>query len=129
MSRVKLADIFQSSMVLQREKPIYIWGTGTPGERLTICLGDVTAEYEIEEENFMAELPPMAAGRGFTLSITVNDAAESEMILSDISIGDVYLAGGQSNMEYFLRYEAHFEELRCENENPDIHMYNVPQIA
>lgn len=129
MSRVKLADIFQSSMVIQREKPVYIWGTGTPGDRLMIQLGDMTAEYEIEEENFMTELPPMAAARGLTLSVTVNGADKPEILLTDISIGDVYLAGGQSNMEYFLRYEAHFEELRCENENPDIHMYNVPQIA
>lgn len=129
MKRVQLADIFQSSMVLQREKPIHIWGTAKPGIQLLIQLGDTAVTCDVTEESFHLELPPMAAGRDKTLSVTVNQEPTPEILLHDISIGDVYLAGGQSNMEYFLRYEAHFEELRLESENPDIHMYNVPQIA
>lgn len=154
MERIKLADIFQDGMILQREKPIYIWGNGIAGDKLTIqiCAGQeiygcktgevladnsVTAAQEDRTDSsqaavqgsFLVELPPMQATRGMTIIVRVNEEEKPAVILRNISIGDVYLAGGQSNMEYFLRYEAHFDELRKQSENPDIHMYNVPQIA
>ena len=129
METVQLADIFQDSMVLQREKPIYLWGTGISGTALTIQLGTYKTACVVEKGHFLVGLPPMEAARNLTLSITVEQEAVPSIILKDISIGDVYLAAGQSNMEYFLRYEAHFDELRREEENPDIHMYQVPRIA
>ena len=150
MSCLKLADIFQSSMVLQREKPIRVWGTAETGTEVKVTLGGSETVCVAENGAFQAELPAMEAARGLTLTAAVisgtgseeivsteksaagaeEQTAETEkIVLQDISIGDLYLAGGQSNMEYFLRYEAHFEAMRLEAENPDIHMYNVPQIA
>lgn len=136
MGGVKLADIFQDSMVLQRDKPVYIWGECETGMELTVRLGKQEVSCTAEGENFCAKLPPMPAARGLELSVSAKrgdiltgSGKDAPLILHDISIGDVYLASGQSNMEYFLRYEAHFDELRREPENPDIHMYNVPRIA
>lgn len=142
MSNIRLAEIFQDTMILQREKPIYVWGTGNPGDQLTIriekltgtCASEASVTVAAEtlpqaDGNFLAKLPALPAGRGFVLTVTVNEEEVPQITIKDISIGDVYLAGGQSNMEYQLRYEAHFDELRCETENPDIHMFNVPRIA
>lgn len=142
MRKIRLADIFQEGMVLQREKPIYIWGNGVTGDKLhiEICKGQEVLACEsceiYEEEafvngqgNFFATLPPMKELRGAMLKIYANEEEQPAIVIEDISIGDVYLAGGQSNMEYFLRYEAHFNDLNKEAENLDIHMYNVPQIA
>lgn len=126
MSYLKLADIFQSSMVLQREKPIRIFGMAETGKKIKAILGEAEAECTACDGAFVMELPALSAARGMRLKVT---DGETQLILEDISIGDVYLASGQSNMEYFLRYEAHFDALRQETENPDIHMYNVPQIA
>lgn len=148
--RLKLADIFQDSMVLQRDKKICIWGECPPGTALKVRLGKSGVCCVAKKATFCVELPPMPAARGLVLSVTANEGsgqvdcknasaggenipagqeADEAIVLRDISIGDVYLAAGQSNMEFFLRYEAHFDELRQEPENPDIHMYNVPRIA
>ncbi len=91
---MKLADIFTSGMVLQRNKPIAVFGTGA-GKGQVELAGNVV-EFEAED-GFLVHLPAMEAGGPYTMTVTLNDET---ITLTDILIGDVYLAGGQSNMQF-----------------------------
>ena len=125
-----LAPIFQSGMVLQREKEIKIWGTALPGSLVSITLGFQMGEaITFENGTFLVTLQPLSAAQGLTL-IAENDRPDTRPIeMHSISIGDVWLACGQSNMEFFLRYDQDWEEVKNLPKNPQIHMYNVPQVA
>ncbi|MBQ6805813.1 MAG: hypothetical protein IJO97_00080 [Lachnospiraceae bacterium] len=151
MKLLTLAPIFQSNMVLQRGKPITIWGNAPVGTVITLTLSGTTKpEAPVSTNQTIAEtntatastdgtwkcvLPAMDAGENFTLKVTCKDSSSGLMeqdetiILRNISIGDIWLACGQSNMEFFLRYDADWESVQKYEKNPKIHMYNVPQLA
>ncbi len=96
------AVIFSSHMVLQRNKRIALFGTGTAGEVVTAKIGDrnvsVTTTADINGK-WLMYLPAMEGGLNFTLTITGDGTYEE---FTDVVTGEVWLAGGQSNMEYFL---------------------------
>ena len=126
MSGLSFAPIFGDGMVLQREKMLTIWGT-TDGEgSVRVYLGDFRSEAVTVDGEWKCTFPPMAAATGLTL--LAKQGAEIIRI-QNVMIGDVWLAGGQSNMEFFLRYEAHFEEAKALQNNKMIRMYTCPRIA
>nr|WP_321353893.1 sialate O-acetylesterase [uncultured Draconibacterium sp.] len=94
---VKLPQLVSSGMVLQRETPITVWGWADAGEEVQIeFLGNTYKTRADRNGNWQLELSAMAAGGPY--SMKVNDIE-----LSDILVGDVWLASGQSNMELQLR--------------------------
>ncbi|MFA9466371.1 MAG: sialate O-acetylesterase [Velocimicrobium sp.] len=129
MSRVELPDIFENGMMLQREKPIKIWGTGAENSKLVIQLGESKESVQIKNGRFFCELPSMSAGVGWTLLFFIEGEVIPEIKIENISIGDIWIAAGQSNMEYFLRYDAHWNDVKRQPINENIHMYNCPRIA
>ena len=139
MSQLQLPILFSSHMMLQRNKPVPIEGTvrdaaliraeigiqSESGDR--ICLHSVQASAE--NGRFRLTLPGQDAGSGFYLRFYEDGQKDPCLELSDISIGDIWMACGQSNMEYFLRYDANWNETRRLPRNRSIRMFNVPRIA
>lgn len=82
-----------------------------------------------ENGNFRIILPPREAGENYLLCVDFDSAPEESVRLSRIGFGDIWLAGGQSNMEFFLKYDRDWEETKKLPPNPRIRMYNVPQRA
>jgi|GEM_PF-258644 len=132
---LQLAQIFQPHMALQRDKAIRIFGTADPQTAVSAVLSDGSSSQANDSQagpdgSFILELPPACAGTGY--SLTVSCGSES-VTLDDIVVGDVWLAMGQSNMEFFLRYDADWDHVRMDvlRKGPDrsIRMYNTPQIA
>ena len=97
---ITLNKLFQNGAVLQQKMPIPIWGNATPGNLLKAELAGVEAFTKVAAAgNFMLRLPPVNAGGPFTLKISDVDAGET-VVFEDILVGEVWLASGQSNMEY-----------------------------
>lgn len=96
-AEVKLPKLVSSGMVLQRDEPIKIWGWADNGENIEIKFQERVYQTRVDRNgNWQLELEAMAAGGPY--SMTVNDIE-----LTDILVGDVWLASGQSNMELQLR--------------------------
>ena len=124
--------IFSDHMVLQRRKPIALWGTASAGTqvhakiaRADSLLGEATATADAQEE-WRLTLPAMEAERGLVL--TVECEGES-VAFRDVLVGEVWIAGGQSNMEYWLHFDAEKERELCKSENPDIRFFDYPEIS
>ena len=124
---IQTADLFQSGMVIQRSKPFWIWGTADAGSQITIEMDGNKCTVNADDKGYWnAELPAMEAAENIELRIyNENDAVS----YSDIAVGEVWIAGGQSNMEFHMRYEKHLalEKPICSNSR--IRFYDVPEVA
>ncbi len=122
---LKPAAIFSSHMIMQREKPIAVWGEG--GEEIvTISLNGRMAEAVPKEGKWKAYLPPFAAGGPYELTISQGNQT---IVYTDVLIGEVWHAGGQSNMEFELKdSEGGLEE--AESVSTDqIRFYQVKHLS
>ena len=95
---LRLAAVFGEHMVLQQGKPIAVFGEADGPVDITLAQRSVTAACE--GGRFLIHLPAMAAGGPYTL--TARCGGES-VTFGDVMVGEVWLCGGQSNMEFRLR--------------------------
>lgn len=114
-----VSNVFQSNMVLQRDKPISIWGWATPGESITVSFsGHTQTTTAADDRTWKAVLPAVPTNTAAQL-LTVK-GSESTLTLDNILVGDVWVLGGQSNMEFPLD--------RIENGQLEIVSANYPNI-
>ena len=100
------ALVFQSSMVLPRDKEIPIWGTASPNSMVSVNFAGQKEKAKADANGkWLAKLKPIQASK-VPATLTISEGNES-LELRDILVGDVWLAAGQSNMEWPLRLEAH----------------------
>jgi len=87
-------------MVVQRDRPIHIWGWSDPGEAVSVSLNGATGTDTSDKYGrWSVYLPPEPAGGPYAINIT----GSSAITLEDVLIGDVWFASGQSNMEMPLK--------------------------
>lgn len=97
---LELAGVFADHMVLQRDAPLRVWGQAEPGQRVSVQLADSRASAVAGRDGrWRASLAPLKAGGPHQLRVT---AGTEQRLLSDVLIGDVWIAAGQSNMEWRL---------------------------
>jgi len=122
---LKVPAIFNDHMVLQRNTDIYVWGWADARTNITVELGDAsqitTANFQGRWETF---LPAQKAGGPFALSIS---ADEEELTFDDVYIGDVWLAGGQSNMEWVIG--ANIDDMQAELNDTDYPTIRFIKVA
>lgn len=125
---IHINTLFADGMVLQREKEIHVWGECDPGtaETVRVSFDGQTVDAVRKENCWQAVLPAHGAAVGLTMTVS---CGEERLELSDISVGDVWVAGGQSNMEYYLKYEQQVWAGNYPQYNDQIRFYDVPEIA
>lgn len=103
-SAINLAALFQSGAVLQRDQPLTIWGWGPPSQRVRVSMAGQIANGWISTAGaFRVVLPPLPAGGPHILRVELpRDSGTSSLEIPDIHIGEVWLASGQSNMQWTL---------------------------
>lgn len=117
-AQLKVARLFSDHLVLQRDKPIRIWGENTAGASVAVELnGNRTTDTTDTDGRWSVELPALPAGGPHTLTIK---SGEKTIVLSDILVGEVWLCSGQSNMEWRVR--------QADNAIAEIAAANFPQI-
>ncbi|MGB6132708.1 MAG: sialate O-acetylesterase [Acidobacteriaceae bacterium] len=94
---VRLPHVLSDHAVLQRDRPIHIWGWATPGAHLTVRFHTQSVAAVANDLGmWSAYLAPESAGGPYTLTVSGDGP---EVTLSDLLVGDVWIASGQSNME------------------------------
>ncbi len=114
-SHIELPPLFSDHMVLQRNQNIIVWGKATPDEKVTVTFNRQKAEIVADEDSsWQVTLAPEPAGGPFELTI----AGEETITISDVLVGEVWLASGQSNMEWPLQATNNAEaEIAAANDN------------
>ena len=123
----RVHSLFQSKMVLQRAKPIPVWGWSAPGEKITVTFAGKTATDTADKDgNWKVTLPAMEASSK-PAAMTIEHKS-GKVSLEDILIGDVWIAGGQSNMEFRLA-AVDDGDLEVASANfPQIRLLTIPKI-
>jgi sialate O-acetylesterase len=94
-AEVRLHPLFADHAVLQRDATVRIWGTASPGERVTVKIsGQEKSAEPGADGKWLIELAPMPAGGPFTLMVRGSNTIE----VNDVFVGEVWVASGQSNM-------------------------------
>jgi len=82
-------------MVLQRGKPVHIWGEAAPGEKVTVAFREQTKTATANDEGrWSVKLDPLKAGGPDTFTVS----GANELALKDVLVGEVWIGSGQSNM-------------------------------
>ena len=108
---LKVHGIFRSHMVLQRDKPIAIWGWAPVGTDVTVAFGDQKAVTKAAGDGGRWEVVFPAQTANTEGRSLVVQAGDNSVRMNDILIGDVWVMNGQSNMAFALKgvFEADLE--------------------
>ncbi len=119
-AKVSLPKIIGNNMVLQQGKPVDIWGTADSGEEVTVhFVGKTYTTAADAAGNWSVSIGPFSAAKQpEQMVIQGND---DEIVLENILVGEVWLASGQSNMEYSMN--EHPQYLKPQKGDPD-YLYN-----
>ncbi len=124
---LSLHNLFQSNMVLQREKPITIWGWAVAGEDVTVSFAGKTQTTKAGADRSWKVIFPAMPATAEPLQMTIKGKAAT-LTLGNILVGDVWVMGGQSNMQEPLRnLEGGDVEIASAN-FPKIRLLTVPSI-
>lgn len=100
-----LAPIFSDHAVLQRGRPVPVWGTGTPEDKVKVQLGSVVSETVVGVDGtWQLLLNAQPASENLALRVYQDGKLVTEK--TDVALGDVWLCSGQSNMEFELHKAA-----------------------
>jgi sialate O-acetylesterase len=126
-STLRLARLFSDHMVLQRDQPVRVWGWAAPGDRVTVGIGEhVVPTAAGADGRWEVLLPPFEAGGPRALTVE----SGTRLTVSDVRFGDVWVASGQSNMEWKLSSGV-VDGTReiAEADYPDIRFFDVPNVV
>lgn len=124
---LQLHSLFQSNMVLQRNKPVVVWGWNEPGETVSVSFGGNTSKTQAaEDRSWTVTLPAMKAHANPQAMIIESGARK--LILDKVLVGDIWVIGGQSNMQHPLsRVEGGSVEIASAN-FPEIRLLTIPPV-
>lgn len=107
---LRMPPVFTSGMVLQRDMPVRIWGEASPLTAVTVRFGGQKQRTLSDADgHWQLSLLPMAASTsGRTLSVT---SGKESLVLDDVLVGEVWLASGQSNMEYNMEHAWYRQDI------------------
>ncbi len=124
---LEIAKIFQAGMVLQREKTLKIWGNGNPSEKIQVMLQGKRTETVVNADGrWELSFPPLKESCNETMYV---QGKEEQIEIKDIAVGELFVAAGQSNMEFWMKYEKHYQKMLEKCENPNIRFYDTPKLA
>jgi sialate O-acetylesterase len=117
-----LPAILSDRMVLQREEPARIWGWTDSGKTVEVRFaGQVKSARADDNGEWLIALDPMSASAE-PRTMTITDGAGTRTI-KDILVGEVWQASGQSNMQWTLQGEIHWDEVSRYPENDQIRFF------
>lgn len=123
----KTSIMFGDHMVLQRNKPVPVWGTSRPADHIHVRIQGQDAYTTAGADGaWMVWLKPLDPSEDETLEVRGDDFQE---IFHDVLVGDVWIAAGQSNMEFPMMYEKNYENEKKYCENREVRFFDYPEVC
>jgi sialate O-acetylesterase len=132
-AQTRLPAIISDHMVLQQRSDAALWGWSSPGRKITIHTSWNKKYYRVTtdaEGKWMVKVPTTTAGGPHTIRFISGDT----LTVNDVYLGEVWLASGQSNMEFFIGKTSsssytgvtNYEDVKKDPEHPLIRQIDVP---
>ncbi|QDT63875.1 sialate O-acetylesterase [Calycomorphotria hydatis] len=123
LAEVSLPSVLSDNMVIQRDLPVTIWGWAEPEEHVTVTgsWGDSAKCVTRSDHQWQVKISAPNAGGPYTITIR----GHSEIKLTNILCGDVWICSGQSNMELPLSATRDAKQDIAESEKPNIRLFKV----
>lgn len=144
LADIAMPSVFSDHMVLQREMPIAVWGTAKPGSWVEVELSkDRGFKVHMkgvlsdrETGRWSTEFKPISETKGsWTLNVVEFDTWDedkkklSEKTIKDVLIGEVWLCGGQSNMEWVIDGIGATQEQKKSMNHPRMRLIKAPHVV
>ena len=121
-----LPQIFSDGMIIQHSVETTIWGTAPAGAQVHVdFLGQHRETTVSAAGTWRLQLPVAPAGGPYDLTVR---CGEEEMVICDILAGEIWIAGGQSNMEWPLKTTKDYREHIAAAQYPQIRFFNVQKL-
>jgi len=125
---VTLPRVFSDNMVLQEGTSVPIWGWGQDGDTVTVQFQKETVSTRVKDGRWLVRLGGLKASGPEILTITTGAFSNRPaIVLTNVLVGEVWLASGQSNMEFPLKSSFAAEGDILKSANPMIHLLHVPR--
>jgi sialate O-acetylesterase len=119
------ADVFTDNMVLQRDIEAPVWGTAAPGEAVAVEVAGVAAETVADEHGaWRVNLSALSAGGPYDMVVRGDDA----VTFQNVMVGEVWIASGQSNMQWPMSASMRAEEFLAAANDPDLRLFTCPNV-
>ena len=121
---VRLAALFSDHAVLQQGVPVPVWGWADAGEAVTVRIaGQEKSIAAGADGKWMVRLDPLTSGEPLTMSVSGRNAIS----VRDVLVGEVWLASGQSNMQFEVRTARDGLQEAAGANDPMLRMFTVPR--
>lgn len=122
-AEITLPKFFADHMVLQRNKPINIWGSADVGESVSVQLGKLKAQTKADSEGSWRIVLPSQEAQAVGRNLVVKGS--NTITLKNVLIGEVWLCAGQSNMEMPINNNKDCAEIMAKSTNDQIRLSSV----
>jgi sialate O-acetylesterase len=121
-AQLQISPLFADHSVLQRSRPVPIWGTTSPGQQFSVSFNHEEIRGVADDKgNWRVELPAMAAGGPYELKVV----GPNKVTVHDVMVGEVWLASGQSNMEIGLGIAKNYPQELAAADHPLLRIFTV----
>ena len=121
-AEVKLPALISDNMVLLQDAKANVWGTADAGEKVTVTLGDKKVSTSADENGkWSVKLEGLTPGSGKEMTI----AGKNTLSVENVAIGEVWVASGQSNMEFGLKGATNSGQEIAAAKFPDVRVFTV----
>jgi len=125
---LSLPHFFSDHMVLQRDRDAAIWGEAAPGAGVTVTFKGATVVVEAGPDGTWRAKVPTGEADAAGAPLVVS-SGEEEVVISDVLVGEVWFASGQSNMVFTMNRVEEYAGLVAESDHPALRMFNAPQVT
>jgi sialate O-acetylesterase len=121
------ASVFTDNMVLQRDRPVPVWGTAAPKGSVTVEFAGQSKTVEADANGkWRATLDALVASKE-PRNLTLRGAGMNAVVLTNVLVGEVWLCSGQSNMEWIVSKAADHDAVKADADQPLIRHFKVPR--
>jgi len=120
---VKLPAIISDHMVLEKSSKVPIWGKADPGEAVTVTLNGKSAKTTADAAGKWMTALDLKNSPSGPFEMTVE--GKNKLTLADVAVGEVWVASGQSNMEFVVKNSLNSEKEIAESANPLLRQFLV----
>ncbi|HEY0549987.1 MAG TPA: sialate O-acetylesterase [Verrucomicrobiae bacterium] len=128
-AEVRLHNLFTDHMVLQQGTTVPVWGWAEDGEKITVEFAGQKVSTTAKNGHWMAKLKNLKPGAPGTLKVSGTLNGKNTLIqVNDVLVGEVWLASGQSNMEWTLNKSFEAADDIKNSVYPNIRLFTVPKL-